>query len=64
MFLAAGSQLCVSDYTDIYYSIKKEKTLKSLSAPLKDELITLVEDIKGQLQDPVFSSSLTVSEKK
>lgn len=64
IFLAAGSQLCVVDYTDIYYSIKKQKTLLGIKSNLKEELLTVVEEIRNQLQDPAFEASLAGSEKQ
>jgi hypothetical protein len=61
MYLAAGSQVCVADYTDIYYAIRKKKILKTISTPIREELLPLVEEIKTNMSNPQFNLSLTGS---
>ncbi len=64
LFLAAGSPICVSDYTEIYYSIRKVKTLKAIASPLREELNNLLEEIKALLRDPACNSKLTKTERQ
>lgn len=63
MFLAAGSQVCVNDYVEIYYTIRKKKILNTISSPIREELTPLIDEVRNNMNNPQFTASLSSQEK-